>query len=104
MISKNLKARVQGAMPVVAAANGLVMGATEPALAAAPQVFPVSSGLVPLVVAAAFILPALLAATWSSMKRTTGRMAPVLGAALFLGVAIGAAAYVRPDLLAALRI
>ena len=89
---------------VVLGALVLFATAASPLLAAAPQVFPVKSGVVPLVVAAAFILPALLAATWSGMKRSAGRTARVFGLFLFLGAAVGAAAYIKPDLLAALRI
>jgi hypothetical protein len=72
-----------------------------PALAGA-QFFPVSQGMVPLVVAAVFAAPAVAACVLSMMRRAS-RAGPVLG----LGLVIAAAAlalYVRPDLVASLRV
>ncbi len=93
-----------GPARLLVGAAALTLAATAPSLAAGPQVFPVKSAFVPVVVAAAFIMPALVAGTWSSMKRSAGRMAPALAVALAIGLAAGVTAYARPDLLSVLRI
>lgn len=87
----------------VALAAGLGLAGGTEALAAPPQLFPVQPHLVPVVVAAAFILPAAMAGFLSVMRRLGRAGGAVLGAGLLVVALAAVAAYVQPDLLLALR-
>lgn len=74
----------------------------RPALAA-PLMFPTDQALVPVAVAGAFVLPALVAAVFAGFGRLWRRPRAMLG---FAGLAIAGvvvAGYLNPGLLAALR-
>lgn len=86
---------------VVALALGFA-GSTG-ALAAPAQLFPVQPHLVPVVVAAAFILPAAMAGFLSVMRRLGRAGGAMLGAGLIMAALAVGATYVQPSLLAALR-
>lgn len=74
------------------------------AITGLPQLFPVQSSLVPVVVAAAFILPAAVAGVLSVLRRATHALGPVLGLGLIVAGAAAVAVYADPTLIAALRI
>lgn len=74
-----------------------------PALAAGAQVFPVKPALVPMVVAAAFVLPAGAAGVWSVLRRSTGRVGTLASVAVFAIAAIGILAYANPELISVVR-
>ena len=82
----------------------LAKGEALAAFAGLPQVFPVQSSLVPVVVAAAFILPAAIAGVLSLLRRAGRSMGPVLGLGLVVAGAAAYAAYADPNFIAALRI
>jgi HD-GYP domain-containing protein (c-di-GMP phosphodiesterase class II) len=65
-------------------------GSTAPVeLVLVPMLFAVPLGLVPAVVAAAFVVPTLLARRWSSVLPLLWSAAPALGPVLVLGLADG---------------
>ncbi|MEZ5816716.1 MAG: hypothetical protein R3D44_06515 [Hyphomicrobiaceae bacterium] len=74
------------------------------AMAGSSQMFPVRSHLVPAVVAAAFILPALMAGVASVLKRIGRSPVALVGLCLFAVGAAALVAYVNPTLLTALRV
>ena len=74
------------------------------AQAASGQLFPVKPSLVPMVVAAAFVMPALMAAVWSVVKRWSRQVHPVLGVGVLATLVAVVLAVSRPELLSALRI
>ena len=81
-----------------------VVGADNSAVAADAQLFPVHSSLVPVVVAAVFVLPALMAASMSVMRRAARSAGPVLGIGLLVVAAAAVVVLVRPELLASIRV
>jgi hypothetical protein len=83
---------------------GAIVLSPASAFASGAQVFPVPTSWVPLVVAAAFMLPALAASVLSLMRRGVRRAGPVASAALVMAAAAVAVAYLQPQLLSALRI
>ncbi len=87
-----------GALPAVT-----LMSVAKPAMAAvalAGQAFPVPSSLVPLVVAAVFVLPAAVAGLLSLLRRFSHTGRGVVLAATAAAVAL----YARPDLLLLIRL
>lgn len=74
------------------------------AIAANGQMFPVRSHLVPVVVVAAFILPAAFAGVGSLAKRYRASPAALLGLGLLAVGALALAAIANPHLLAGVRI
>ncbi|MFV0297477.1 MAG: hypothetical protein ACK5JT_15280 [Hyphomicrobiaceae bacterium] len=82
-------------------ASGLVVfvALADQVSARGPEIFPVKSGLVPLVVATFFIAPAIVAGMWSGMRRIAGRFAPLVAIVGVSVAAIGVAAVVHPELL-----
>ena len=86
----------------IAAALGL-QGASSAAFAAPGQLFPVPSHLVPMVVAAAFMLPAAMAGVLSVMRRAGRGRGAIVGAGLAVA-AIAAVAFIDPGLLTARRV
>ena len=72
--------------------------------AAEVHLFPVRPGLVPVVVAGAFVLPAIICGVMYGVRRA-GRIAgPVLGAGLIVAAIAAVTAYGDPGLLRGLRI
>ncbi len=96
----------RGLAPVLAlaATAGLAHAEALTTFAGLPRVFPVQSGLVPMVVAAAFILPAAIAGVFSLLRRVGRLVGPVMGLGLATAVAAAYAAYADPNLLVALRV
>lgn len=80
------------------------LGHNGGAIAANGQMFPVGSHLVPIVVAAAFILPAALAGLGSLVKRCRANPAAFLGLGLLAVGALALAAIANPQLLAGVRV
>lgn len=89
------------ALAVVPAALILTGGSTE---AAMPQIFPVKPNLVPILVAATFILPAAAAGVLSVLRRAGRAMGPVVSVGVLVVVAAALAVYADPLLIASLRI
>lgn len=75
-----------------------------PGEASAAQVFPVTGSLVPVAVAAAFVLPALVAGVLSLLRSAALRLGPTMGIVLLCTVGVAVAALLFPDLVAALRV
>ncbi len=96
--------RVRVLLLALGVAPVLLVVARAEALAGLPQVFPVQSSLVPVVVAAAFILPAAIAGVLSLLRRAGRAMGPVAGLGVVVAVAAAFAAYADPTLIAAFRI
>ena len=96
----------RGLAPVLLlpAMTGLAHAEALATFAGLPRIFPVQSSLVPMVVAAAFILPAAMAGVLSLLRRAGRSIGPVLGLGLGVVAAAAYAAYANPNLLAALRI
>lgn len=85
-------------------AAGLLWSELVPsAMAATPQIFPVQSHLVPVLVAAVFILPAAFAGLLSLLRRL-GRSRALAGVSLAVAVVALVAFYGEPSWLAALRV
>ncbi|MDX2155778.1 MAG: hypothetical protein SFW09_04630 [Hyphomicrobiaceae bacterium] len=96
--------RVRATSPVLVGVASAFAVAGGPAVAAsAQQLFPVRSGLVPLVVAATFMLPALLAGVLSVARRAA-RSPGVLGLGALVAAAAALLLYARPDLLTVFRV
>ena len=91
-----------GSAALLAAIIGGVMQAGS-AMAAAPQVFPVKPHLVPVLVAAVFVLPAGLAGFLSALRRLRQARSGVWAAGLLLAAVAAVAMYAEPQLLASLR-
>jgi hypothetical protein len=88
-----------------ALAGGLLASlAATGAAAAAPLMFPAEQTMVPLAVAAAFALPALIAAVFALLRRTARALGPVIGIGVLAAAALAVAGYLNPGLLAALGI
>jgi len=75
----------------------------RPAMAA-PLMFPTDQVLVPVAVAGAFVLPALLAAVFAGFGRLWRSSRALVGLAGLTVAALAVASYFNPSLLAALRI
>lgn len=96
-----MRRRSGAVVPILALA--VLSGVVQPA-AAEPHVFPTSQALVPVAVAGAFVLPALVAALFAGLGRLARRPKALLGiGALGVGGLV-LAGYLNPDLLAALRL
>lgn len=79
---------------------GAVVWFSDPAVAASVQLFPVKPSLVPVVVAAAFILPAFIASLMSVLRRAGLVLGSVLGFGLLAVMAMVVTAYLDPNLVA----
>lgn len=88
-------------VPVVALA--VASSVVQPA-AAEPHVFPTSQALVPVAVAGAFVLPALVAALFAGLGRLARRPKALLGLGAVGIAGLVLAGYLNPELLAALRL
>lgn len=77
---------------------GLVWASTAMAGPAGTQVFPVSGQLVPVLVAAVFVLPAALAGIVSLVNRISRTGTAVAGALLILSMVALALVLLRPDI------
>lgn len=73
------------------------------ALAADPQVFPVQPHLVPVLVAAVFVLPAAMAGLMSGIRRRQGRGA-LLAIGLLAIATVAVAMYADTAFLASMRV
>ncbi len=83
---------------------GLALSASvQPLAAATPLVFPADQAIVPLVVGAAFILPALIAGAFAATHQLARTLGPVLGSLLLFALAVGILAYTQPGMLQAVR-
>lgn len=80
------------------------IGSLSEAYAAGSQVFPAQPHLVPLVVAAVFVLPAAIAGIMSGFHRLWRRPSPTLWISLLSTAVIVAFAYMQPQLLSAIKI
>ena len=77
---------------------GMVLCTAETARAGVPG-FPAEQALVPVMVGAAFALPALVALVWSTAGRIWNRLGPGLAIGLLVLVALAAIAILQPSLL-----
>lgn len=96
--------RVPAPWRALAVLLALILGCATPAAAQMPQVFPVKPSLVPMVVAATFILPAAVAGMTSLVRRAGRAMGPLASVGVLAIVAAALVVYGDPRLLASLRI
>ncbi len=71
---------------------------------AVPLVFPTDQSLVPVAVAGAFALPAILAALYGVARRFWRGLGAAIGLGLMAVLGVAVAGYFNPDLLAMLRL
>jgi hypothetical membrane protein len=90
---------------------GVILGAALASLgwigsafAASPQVFPVQPHLVPMVVAAVFVLPAAAAGLLSGFRRLRQGRGFMLAIGLLAAAAVAIAVYRDPQFLASIRV
>lgn len=82
------------------------LSATAGAAAAVPaqtRLFPAEPALVPVAVAAAFVLPAAVALIWGLLRRLMRQAGPVVSVSVAVLLAIAVAGYLNPDLLSRLK-
>ncbi len=72
--------------------------------AAVPLLLPMEQAFVPIAVAAAFVLPALIAVAFAGLAAMFRRVNPVLGLGVLAIAALAVVGYLNPGLIAALRI
>jgi hypothetical protein len=72
--------------------------------AAAPLLLPMDQAFVPIAVAAAFILPALIALVFAGLSGALRRLGPAAGVGMLVIVALALLGYLNPGLISALRI
>ena len=66
--------------------------------AAVPLSFPAEQHLIPVVVGAAFVMPALAALAYATLGRIGRRLGPI-GVALLAGAALAIAGFMQPSLI-----
>ncbi len=106
MLRSEMRGRAKSWVPVAGtAALAVLLQAIpiQPALAA-PLMFPTDQVLVPVAVAGAFVLPALMAAICAGFGRLWRNSRALLGLAGLAVAGLAVAGYLNPGLLAALRI
>lgn len=81
--------------------TGLLLAA--PAMAV-PLVFPTNQTMVPVAVAAAFVLPALFAALYVLVRRILRALGPIGTIGMLVIVTLALTGYLNPGLIEALRI
>ena len=67
--------------------------------AAVPLSFPAEQHLIPVVVGAAFVMPALAALAYATLGRLGRRLGPIAGVALLAGAALAIAGFMQPSLI-----
>ena len=82
--------------------SALLVGA-DPVAAATPLMFPTSRAMVPLAVASAFVMPALVAAVFVVTSRYGRIVGPVLGVCVLACAALAGLGFAQPELVVALR-